>query len=132
MEISRVSRHLISLMLMLAVLCQPVAAAGSLLGNHGRSHDVAEAAALAHAAIHDANVSHHHHDHGDDGGFHQDDSAASSAHMAGDSNLQNPALVASVEPDVLGSPGFSRSRYADLILVPPDLAGLRRPPRTAS
>lgn len=113
-------RTAILIVTLFAMLWQTVA-----LGRVGSSVNVFSD--LAHAALHWSETSHHH---GDDGHLHFDQSHESSQHIHIDPVSSTVALLLPTFPLVLPAPRNAVPDTADLLMPPPDLAGLLRPPRS--
>ena len=83
---------------------------------------------VMHIAEHELGISHHHHD---DGSSHHDNSEASSEHGSDHTGCSGVAVLADLSMDVSFFPAsVAPPEFSSLLLAGPDLAGLRRPPRT--
>lgn len=86
----------------------------------------AQAALVAHAALHAQADAHHHHD---DQSLHLDDSNAGTPHAHADPSLQPPGLLPGQAPAVMPLALAAPPSRAEHSGRPPLLAGLFRPPQ---
>ena len=83
---------------------------------------------VMHIAEHEFGIAHHHHD---DGSSHHDNSDASREHVCDHAGCSGVAVLADLSLDVSFFPAsVAPPEFSSPLLAGPDLAGLRRPPRT--
>jgi hypothetical protein len=116
------ARRLLSVVLLIALIGQSVAAART-----GLTLDFV--ADLQHAVLHWQGEGHHHHD---DGGYHADDSNESSQHLIADFVMGSPALTADVNAVIPFTGSYLLVVQRTDHIPDPYLEGPLRPPRSTS